>query len=30
MLHTVYSDDATINGRKMLEELRRHRALIHK
>jgi hypothetical protein len=25
MLHTIYLDDATINGRKMLEYLRRHR-----
>jgi hypothetical protein len=25
MLHTVYLDDTTINGRKMLRELRRYR-----
>ncbi|GHT61201.1 hypothetical protein AGMMS50239_11620 [Bacteroidia bacterium] len=25
MVHTVYLDDATINGRKMLKELRRYK-----
>jgi hypothetical protein len=25
MIHTVYLDDATINGRKLLKELRRYK-----